>query len=205
METKKYVLHIPAEDLDFIKKEDKSEVEQAMSKQINNYMRDIADKIDKLDEFADFALGFQHTISENGFAVNKDHDIEIVGDPIFSGAMLGTPVVSNVHDARVGCKADRQYKIPLAGIINTVDDGFHYIGTTKDDDTIHDLGRIDHPCYIGNAKGPHGIYVPLNSCAVAHAATLFDINKSNLKRMIEGDLDIDDCIESISSDDDTDE
>lgn len=205
METKKYVLHIPAEDLDFIKKEDKSEREQAVVKQINNYMLDIADKIDEIEKFADFTLGLQHTISENGFKVNKDYNVEIDGDSTYSGVMIGAPAVANVHDATLGCKANKQYNIPIVGVINTMDDGFHYIGATKDDDTIRDLGRIDHPCYIGNAKGPHGIYVPLNSCAVAHAATLFDINKSNLKRMIEGDLDIDDCIESISSDDDTDE
>ena len=205
MEIKKYVLRMPVEDLNLIKKEDKSKKEEAIAKQIDNYMLDISSKVDELEKFADFTLGLQHTISENGFKVNKDYNIEIDGDSTYSGVMIGTPAVVNVHDASLGCKADMQYNIPIAGVINTIDDGFHYIGATKDDDTIHDLGRIDHPCYIGNARGPHGIYVPLNSCAIAHAATLFDINKSNLKKMIEGNIDIDDCLEPIPSDDNADE
>ena len=82
MEIKKYVLHIPVEDLDLIKKEDKSEKEEAIAKQIDNYMLDISSKVDELEKFADFTLGLQHTISENGFKVNKDYNVEIDGDSL---------------------------------------------------------------------------------------------------------------------------
>lgn len=199
---KRYVIHVPAEDLDIIKKDNKYEKEKAINNQIDNYIDNISDKIAELEKFADFALGFTHTISKNGFTINKDFNVEIAGDGIYSGAMIGAPAVANAHDIMLGIANENQYDIPVGGIINTIDDGFHYIGANKDDDAIHDLGRIDFPCYIGDAHGPHGIYIPLNSCALAHAPLLVDIEKSNLAKLTDGSIDIDDCIRSLPSDED---
>ena len=124
------------------------------------------DRAKELERFKTFALSNMKFIRENGlaFSANDENNdgrnyLVEVGDARYSGSIIAAPI------------NPREDTGP-AVIINTVNDGFHFMG--RENGKNYDMGKVDVPCVIGDGHHAHGLYIPLNNNTLDSLLLVFD-------------------------------
>ena len=159
-----------------------------IDRQKYNY-NDYADaRSEDLEKFKNFALSTMNYIRKNGLAFEYDNDnkrsylIE-TGDARYSGTMIGAPIHPKGSNDEIN---------PVV-IINTVNDGFHFMG--RENGKNYDMGKVDVPCIIGDGYHAHGIYIPINKNIIDSLLMISDdIDKAEEKKKNTSDDDYDDYI-----------